>query len=82
MGLMESNLRHMEVLRRDESKKECVEDEDEGRASRAPGSGPGVAPWALLLLDPTCRAEPRARQKFGVCGRKLRPNEAQDLADV
>lgn len=74
---MESRLRHTEVLRRDESKKECAGDmRMKGKqASSAPGFGSGVAPWALLLLDPTCWAEQRARQKFSVCSRRLRPND-------
>lgn len=51
-------------------------------ASRAPGSGSDETSQALLPLDPMCWAEPRARQKFDVCGRRLRPNEMQHLADV
>lgn len=83
VGLMKSNLRDTEVSRSSESKKGCVGVEDKRRgASRAPGSGPGVAPCSLLLLDLMGQAEPRAREKYGVCDRRLRPNDAQDLADV
>jgi len=44
-------------------------------ASRAPGSGSGVAAWALLLLDPMCWAQLRPWQKFGVCSRRLRRDD-------
>lgn len=34
MGSVKSNLRHREVLRRDESKKDCVGDENERKAGQ------------------------------------------------